>query len=254
MKVSEAFYSVQGEGASVGTPAYFVRLSGCNLVCGGPGGALVASGRATWWCDSERLWREGTELTNEELLERIRSDGDKEGVDLLDGILEGIIHVVWTGGEPALPRNRKAIASFLDYLDHYYPGNGSYHELETNGTIACGDGFYDRFDQINCSPKLSNCGMPAKRRIVPEAIAEIQSHRNPWFKFVVSAEGDLSEIDETFIRPFSIDKRRVILMPAVDTRADLPAVTRFLYDLCKKHGYRGVTRSHILAWDRTTGV
>ena len=33
MKIAEIFYSVQGEGALVGVPSVFLRVSGCNLRC-----------------------------------------------------------------------------------------------------------------------------------------------------------------------------------------------------------------------------
>ena len=33
LRVNEIFYSLQGEGHFTGTPAVFLRLSGCNLRC-----------------------------------------------------------------------------------------------------------------------------------------------------------------------------------------------------------------------------
>lgn len=33
MRINEIFYSLQGEGFFTGTPAVFIRFSGCNLVC-----------------------------------------------------------------------------------------------------------------------------------------------------------------------------------------------------------------------------
>ena len=37
LAISEVFYSIQGEGKTMGIPAVFVRLAGCNLMCGGMG-------------------------------------------------------------------------------------------------------------------------------------------------------------------------------------------------------------------------
>ena len=46
LRISESFYSIQGEGATSGYPAYFIRLQGCNLMCGGRDGKLVGEGKA----------------------------------------------------------------------------------------------------------------------------------------------------------------------------------------------------------------
>ena len=46
--VSEVFYSLQGEGSTMGIPAVFLRLSGCNLLCDG-----------AWRCDTIEVWQKG---------------------------------------------------------------------------------------------------------------------------------------------------------------------------------------------------
>lgn len=259
MKLSESFYSVQGEGHTFGVPAYFIRLAKCNLMCGGPGGKWQGEERegvtCSWWCDTEVVWRQGDEVTNEQLLDKIVTEGEEQGVDIFQGILDGVVHLVWTGGEPTMPHSREAILSFLDFVDHRFHGRRIYNELETNGTGGPENAeLYAKMDQINCSPKLANSGNKRVKRIVPEALQAISEHPNHWWKFVISYEGDLEEIERDFIAPHDLDRRRIILMPGVDNIDDLPERTRFLYDMAKKHCYRGVTRGHILAWNRTTGV
>ena len=75
-RINEIFYSIQGEGQFAGTPAVFVRFSGCNLACP--------------WCDTDHT--HGEEMTRDELENAVG--------ELLKGH-EGAI-VVLTGGEPTL--------------------------------------------------------------------------------------------------------------------------------------------------------
>ena len=260
LQVAEKFFSVQGEGATVGTPAYFIRLQGCNLMCGGSNASLVKEGKATWHCDTEAIWKKGITTSNEELEKAI------DEACGIDNVVDGRVHLVWTGGEPALPRSRTSIIEFIDYFTNKYSDNMMYNEIETNGTVYVDvddDKFYGTgfnagsicvIDQINCSPKLSNSGMHKRNRINSKAISQICNHNNYWFKFVISKEDDLKEIETDFIIPFDIDPTRVILMPACNNAKDLPEATRFLYEMAKKYKYRAVTRQHIIAYDKQTGV
>ena len=48
LAISEIFFSIQGEGKTVGIPSVFVRLGGCNLICGGEGTQNTVLGMTTW--------------------------------------------------------------------------------------------------------------------------------------------------------------------------------------------------------------
>lgn len=251
LNISEIFYSIQGEGYSSGVPSIFIRTQSCNLMCGGPLGKLMKEGKATWWCDSETVWKGGKVYTNEDIENKFIELGQ------LENVLKGTTHLIWTGGEPTLARNAQGIIEFLDYFNNKYPFNNIYNEIETNGSLKVPEGFYTNkkyINQINCSAKLANSGMPKAMRINKEAIAQIINHNNFWFKIVISNEDDIKEIFEDYIKPHQIPTDRLILMPGVDNLNDLSERTRFVMDMAKKYNVRMCTRAHILAWDRVTGV
>ncbi len=97
MRVNEIFCSLQGEGYHSGTPAVFVRLSGCNLCCP--------------FCDTRH--EHGTEMSEEEVVEAVSRHAAR--------------HVVVTGGEPAL----QLTTSLVELLHH----EGRKVAVETNGTL-----------------------------------------------------------------------------------------------------------------------
>jgi len=247
MVLGEApFYTIQGEGMSVGVPSVFIRFAGCNLHCGLNG--LLEAGEASWKCDSAAQWKNGVEYTNEQLEQKIIEFG------CLKQVLEGYVHLVWTGGEPALPRASKEIVSFVKYMENKYPDSFIFNEIETNGTVKFSKELNEVINQINCSPKLANSGMSESMRIVPAALNNIKLHTNHWWKFVVSSETDIKEIEKSFIIPYKLNFNRIILMPAASNRVELQDVSLNMVEWCKKYGYRMCSRLQVILWDKLTGV
>ena len=267
--ISSDFYTVQGEGISSGIPAYFVRLGICNLTCGMSRaftnklmkeqsledgeifeGDLHKEGKATWTCDStsQWLWR-GEDKEFQYLLDRFKEEG------VYDDILNGYVHIIWTGGEPTIAGHQVAINNFTEYwMDKEGSLLNTYYEIETNGTNYIEEELFQNLDQINCSPKLANSGMTAKQRIVPKAIERIMQHPNYQFKFVISTEDDVKELFRDFVEPFNIPLKNVVCMPGLDDAVNFEERTQFCLEMAKKYKFRGLTRLHIAAWNKTLNV
>jgi|LakMenE01Jun11ns_1017448.scaffolds.fasta_scaffold9859117_4 7-carboxy-7-deazaguanine synthase len=280
--ISSDFYSVQGEGISSGVPSYFVRLGICNLTCGMSRaftnmlmkeksledgeifeGDLHKEGKATWTCDStsQWLWR-GEDKEFQYLIDQWKEQG------IYEDIKNGTIHIIWTGGEPTIKGHQEAISNFIKYWKSVDPSINkiisgglvstdkitAFSEIETNGTVVIDEPLWIQLDQINCSPKLSNSGMTEKQRIVPAAIKRIMEHSNYQFKFVISNEEDVKELFRDFVVPFSIPLSKVVCMPGLDDVADFEERTQFCLEMAKKYKFRGLTRLHIAAWNKTLNV
>ena len=268
LMISSDFYSVQGEGKTTGVPSYFIRLGLCNLTCGMSRaftndlmkekaledgeifkGDLELEGKATWTCDStsQWLWR-GEDKEFQYLIDQWKEQG------IYQDILDGVIHLIWTGGEPTIKGHQVAITNFHKFwMEQDFIGD-TYSEIETNGTIIIEDDLFKILDQINCSPKLANSGMTEKQRIKPEAVKRIMEHDNYQFKFVISTEDDVLELFRDFVTPFNIPLKNVVCMPGLDDQANFHERTQFCLEMAKKYKFTGMTRLHISAWDKTLNV
>jgi 7-carboxy-7-deazaguanine synthase len=224
MRISEIFYSVQGEGIHAGVPSVFVRTSGCNLRC--------------IWCDTPYTsWKpEGGYLEVPEIIAAVRSHGAR--------------HTVVTGGEPMLFEETAALTRALRDL-------GQTITIETAGTVwrdvEC--------DLMSISPKLRNSvpvGDPAwavrhdELRLQPEVLQRLMRFEHQ-LKFVVAAEDDLAEID-ALVRSLGARADRVLLMPEGRDADTLNLRSRWIVEACKKRGYRYSPRLHVLLWGDLRGV
>lgn len=112
-KINEIFYSLQGEGFHTGTPAVFVRFSGCNLRCA--------------FCDTQH--QNGMMMSLQEIVNEV----NKYPIAPL---------VVLTGGEPSL---------FIDeaFISELKQKTGKKIAIETNGTRQ----LPNNLDWVTFSPK-----------------------------------------------------------------------------------------------------
>jgi 7-carboxy-7-deazaguanine synthase len=100
LRITEIFYSLQGESRSVGWPTVFVRLTGCPLRC--------------HYCDTEYAFQGGTWMELEQILATVAKFGAR--------------YVTVTGGEPLV---QPACLEFLGQLCD----KGYEVSLETSGAL-----------------------------------------------------------------------------------------------------------------------
>lgn len=250
LSVAEHFLSIQGEGPSAGIPAVFLRLAGCNLMCGGHGteNDKKLHDGATWRCDTIEVWKKGRRYQTLELVNEFQ----EKNYD--DAFFKGA-HLVVTGGEPLL--QDRGIADFITSLSRDGQTTPPVIEIETNGTLVPSNALLDAIKQvgklqINCSPKLSNSGMSTDDRLKTESLTALRN-LGAYFKFVVSEECDVHEI-AAIVDHYGILPERVYLMPAADCRLDLIWHSEMVARAAIERGYRFSSRHQVMIWDKTTGV
>ena len=224
IKLSEIFYSLQGEGIDVGKPAVFIRTALCNLSC--------------VWCDTKYTWdwnhydydKEVSQMTLDEIQEQISGFDAK--------------HCVITGGEPLLQQVKLVpLLSHLKSKDYFI-------EVETNGTILPSN-MIERFvDRWNVSPKLQNSLISKQHREVHACLQYFAKNSKAYIKLVICNRSDLAEV-KALIEKYLLKKQRIILMPEGNSAEEIMEKSKWLSEICLKNGYRLSIRLHSLVWGGT---
>ena len=220
LKISELFYSIQGEGRYMGVPSVFLRTFGCNFTCDGfgmpPGeksqervkiAALDSFGPYSNYkelplvstgCDSYASWDPAFKHLSPVI----------DTKDIVKSICEMLPHKEWreehlviTGGEPLLGWQR----AYPDLLNH--PSMQGLKEItfETNGTQLLTSDFkryladwgieqrgYNAIT-FSVSAKLGVSGESREDAILPEVVCEYEQVGYTYLKFVIASEEDAAE-------------------------------------------------------------
>jgi 7-carboxy-7-deazaguanine synthase len=223
IKVSELFYSIQGEGRFMGVPSVFLRTYGCNFTCQGfgmPRGELSheatdiaathtmieafteykALPLVSTGCDSYASWHPAFK--------------DLSPMINVDGLAKDIVatlpfgewrdeHLVITGGEPLLGWQK----AYPDLLEQPCMAGLKEITFETNGTMRLTEKFkqylhtwahhhdkdFMREITFSVSAKLPAAGEPWKDAIKPKVVVDYQEYGYVYLKFVVATEQDIED-------------------------------------------------------------
>jgi len=225
MRISEIFYSLQGEGFLAGVPSVFVRLAGCPLRCR--------------WCDTKYAWDQttGQDYKIAEIVQTVGKWPCK--------------FVVITGGEPM-------INSALPELVQQLKAAGKYITIETAGIVFVPD---MPCDLMSICPKLSNSTPDDLRlaaihedlRLDIAVLRKLIDNYNYQLKFVVDGEADLAEINQTIKTIGKVDLQKVMLMPQAATKSELLAKSPMVAQMCKDTSFAFCQRLQVLLWDNERG-
>ncbi len=223
LKVSELFYSAQGEGRFVGVPSVFLRTYGCNFTCAGfgckPGETSTEADEVAknihlykdflslplvnTGCDSYASWHPAfKELSpfyeTEELVKKMLAL-TPNGRWVQDNGND--VHLVITGGEPLLGWQR----AYEELLSHPDMADLKNITFETNGTQTLQNRFVDFLLDwgdipghevtFSVSAKLSASGEKWEEAIRPEIVRMYQDYGPTYLKFVVETEEHFAEVE-----------------------------------------------------------
>ncbi len=288
IKVSEVFYSLQGEGRFVGVPSVFLRTYGCNFTCAGFGCApgekssgadevaknielykdfnslpLVETG-----CDSYASWHPAYKhlsptQSTEELVERMLALTPNNQWVQNNG---NDVHLVITGGEPLLGWQR----AYAELLSHPRMSDLKNITFETNGTQELHKDFRHFLLDWTLNPrlgkkgsgsltfsvsaKLSASGEKWEEAIRPDIVMSYADIGHTYLKFVVETDEHIADA----IRATDEYRRAgftgvIYLMPQGGVVQPYDRNKLRIADICVAQGWNYSPRLHVDLWGNGWG-
>jgi 7-carboxy-7-deazaguanine synthase len=291
IKVSEVFYSLQGEGRFIGVPSVFLRTYGCNFTCAGFGCApgekstgadevaktvelykdfnslpLVETG-----CDSYASWHPAYKhlsptQTTDELVERMLALTPNNQWVQNNG---NDVHLVITGGEPLLGWQR----AYSELLSHDRMADLKNITFETNGTQELHKDFrhfllnwtlnskFGKFGKrgaealtFSVSAKLSASGELWEEAIRPDIVMSYADLGHTYLKFVVETDEHIADA----IRATDEYRRAgftgsIYLMPQGGVVKPYDQNKLRIADICVAQGWNYSPRLHVDLWGNGWG-
>jgi organic radical activating enzyme len=282
LKVSEIFYSAQGEGRFVGVPSIFLRTFGCNFTCSGFGMARgTASTEAdevaktvelysryedlplvNTGCDSYASWHPkfkhlSPTLETSEVVDRMLALTPNHRWLQTNG---NDVHLVITGGEPLLGWQR----SYEEMLEHERMRDLKNITFETNGTQELHESFKaylhhwkrtgNREITFSVSAKLSASGESWNDAIKPEIVCSYEQFGTTYLKFVVEKPSDFDEVDHAVRCYRSAGFTGVVYIMPVGGVVSVYDGNKFnVADEAMRRGYYYSPRLHVDLWGNSWG-
>ena len=215
------FFSLQGEGATIGRPSVFIRLMGCSVGC--------------VWCDTKYSWA-GPPLEEKTLSEILDFCEEHEGAQ-----------VVVTGGEPLESPQFSVLIESLHRA-------GLRVEVETAGHVPPPEDALKRVNQWNVSPKLQSAQISEEKQ--PKTLDWLRQAKEPYLKFVVHRTDELDEI-EVVLEKYGLGdfpRSRIIISPGGKTREQMEHRLFALAEASMNRGFRFTPRLHVMLWGDKRGV
>jgi organic radical activating enzyme len=161
LPLMEHYYTIQGEGYNTGTPAYFLRLGGCDVGC--------------VWCDVKDSWdAEKYPLTHiEEMLQLVQKSNASTAVI--------------TGGEPLM--------NDLNFLTDIFRQNNIRLWLETSGAYP----LTGTWDWICVSPKKFKA--PLKSVLEKASELKVVIYNRSDFDWAVQHASEVNSACKLFLQP-----------------------------------------------------